>query len=112
MYVDCVALAGIHVVATEAISVYAHVEQDTSATGMLVFPVDALGTDYIAVVNFDADVLQQSQLLLVGAEDGTDVTIRFPNHTGGFYVPNRMEMVTANLEIMVGSVLYSKYNTN
>ena len=60
---------------------YAYNDQAQSVGGMIVLPLDALGSRYIAVTNFERRVADsESQLLIVAAHDNTQVTVTFPPH--------------------------------
>ncbi len=86
---DCerVSPASIHVSSTEDITVYAVLREDKTSDAWLVLPTDALGTEY-RVMSYASNAvvdtvfgrvrfteLYASEFVVVGTEDGTDVSI-------------------------------------
>lgn len=75
---------GIFILSDGKISVYAFNERFRSADGTVVLPVGALGKDYLitshfetltAPVNYNANINDESQLLIVATEDNTRIEI-------------------------------------
>jgi hypothetical protein len=75
---------GIYILSDGKISVYAFNERFRSADGTVVLPLGALGKDYFitshyetltAPVNYDGNINDESQLLIVATEDNTRIEI-------------------------------------
>lgn len=67
---------GIHVLADDDVVIYAVNKEKYSNDAYLGVPVDVLGKEYYAVTYYPPS--QQCELLIVGVEDSTTVTIKFP----------------------------------
>ncbi|XP_056004586.1 IgGFc-binding protein-like [Ostrea edulis] len=66
----------VHVKADDDVVIYAVNKEKYSNDAYLGVPVDVLGTEYYAVTFYPPT--QQCELMIVGVEDGTTVTIKFP----------------------------------
>jgi hypothetical protein len=75
---------GIYILSDGKISVYAFNERFRSADGTVVLPIGALGKDYLvtshfetltASVNYNGNINDESQLLIVATEDNTQIQI-------------------------------------
>lgn len=75
---------GIYILSTGKISVYAFNERLRSADGTVVLPVGTLGKDYLitshfetltAVTNYNGNINNESQLLVIATEDNTQIEI-------------------------------------
>ena len=72
---------GVLVQATEEVTVYCVNKQRYSTDAFIAYPVDALGTEYIAVT-----WTGKPTLMVTGITDGTNVTLTFPStYSSSFY---------------------------
>ena len=63
---------GVHFISTEDITVYAVNKEKFSTDGFVAYPVDALGSDYIAVTS-----VRNPEIMVAAITDATDVTFEF-----------------------------------
>ena len=68
---------GIHILADDDVVIYAVNKEKFSNDAYLGVPVDVLGREYYAVTFYPPS--QQCEMLIVGVEDSTSVTIKFPS---------------------------------
>lgn len=68
---------GLWIRATEEVSVFAVNKETYSTDAYLAFPLDVLGTRYFAVT-----FTKEAELMLVGTQDNTTVSITWPSHAG------------------------------
>ncbi len=96
---------GIYILSDGKISVYAFNERFRSADGTVVLPVGALGTDYLvtshfetltAQVNYNGNVNNESQLLVVATEDDTQIEITTSVNSISGNVANQPSTITLN----------------
>lgn len=96
---------GIHITSSGKIAVHAFNERVRSADGTVVLPIGALGRDYYITshfevmsvpVNYNANINNESTLLVVATEDGTQVEITPSQDAQGGYIAKSPSVVTLN----------------
>lgn len=103
---DTISNLGIHVMATEEVTVYGLNQRDSSTDAYLGLPSDILGTEYINLGFANTNVLNATQLGVVATQDTTTVTIT-PSVTTG----SRAIGVPYNIVLNQGQT-YQLRNTN
>ena len=68
---------GVWVQATKEVSVYSVNKEPKSTDAYISLPVDVLGTEYYALT-----YTRDAELLVVGTEDNTQVSIKWPTNAG------------------------------
>ena len=71
----------LHIIADRTIVVYGVNKAAYSNDAFLGLPINVLGEEYFAITYHPAT--RQTQIMVVGIEDGTSVTITFPSSMGG-----------------------------
>lgn len=90
---DTILDIGLHVVATDSISLFAFNFREYSLDALCVFPIEALGSDYIvqcyAPNSINGDTVMRSEFSVLALEDNTMVEIQLTSDTkGGHHAGN------------------------